>query len=261
MGGRGNNMVAKSKQKERTDQTKKDFLKALEKSRGIIVTACKAVGMSRSQVRTWRAQDKVFRDAMDEISENSIDFVEGKLYDKIAEGDLTAIIFYLKTKGRERGYGAKSVAEIEEKRAKAEERTALGTIQKDIEKKIRSKKQYIVKLLKEQGKYTSELTYQVEITAKLLVRADILSNEIFSSGYEPINVEYSREGAERKAIDPREKLFMDVLLQGQRALRALGMNTESKERRVDKDNYSDFMNECKFDDTMLISPPGAVEDK
>lgn len=56
-----------------------------------------------------------------------------------------------------------------------------------------------------------------------------------------VNVEYSREGNERKTIDPKEKLYIELLQQGQKALRALGMNTESKERKSDNDSFNDFM--------------------
>ena len=112
---------------------------------------------------------------------------------------------------------------------------------KKIAAKIKSKKAYIVKLLKKQGKYTAELTYQVDITAKLLVRADILGDEIMADGHQAVNVEYSREGNERKTIDPKEKLYIELLQQGQKALRALGMNTESKERKSDNDSFNDFM--------------------
>ena len=34
---------------------------------------------------------------------------------------------------------------------------------------------------------------------------------------------------------------MEVLEKGQKALRALGMNTESKERKTDNDNYKEFL--------------------
>ncbi len=87
----------------------------------------------------------------------------------------------------------------------------------------------------------------MDITAKLLVRADLLGDEIMADSHKAVNVEYSREGNERKTIDPKEKLYLDVLEKGQKALRALGMNTESKERKNDNDGYSDFLSEMRED--------------
>lgn len=117
-----------------------------------------------------------------------------------------------------------------------------------IERRVKSKKAYIVKLLKEQGKYTAELTYQVEITARLLARADMLSDEIMQDGYKAVNVEYSREGNERLSVNPKEKLYLDVLRQGQKALQALGMNTEAKERKTDNDTFNEFMHVMREDE-------------
>ena len=118
---------------------------------------------------------------------------------------------------------------------------------KMIDRKIKNKKDYIVKLLKVQGKYTTELTYQVEITARLLVRADMLNDEILSEGHKAVNIEYSREGNERATINPKERLYLEVLEKVQKALRALGMNTESKERKTDNDNFNDFWAAMKED--------------
>jgi len=42
--------------------------------------------------------------AIDDARERTTDLAEGKLFQKINEGDNTAIIFYLKTQGKRRGY-------------------------------------------------------------------------------------------------------------------------------------------------------------
>ena len=88
---------------------------------------------------------------------------------------------------------------------------------------------------------------QVEITARLLVRADMLNDEILSEGHKAVNIEYSREGNERATINPKELLYLEVLEKVQKALRALGMNTESKERKTDNDNFNDFWAAMKED--------------
>ena len=225
------------------DVKKTKFLKALSKAYGIIAPACNAVGISRYTYYRWYHGDKEFREKADEIAETQIDFVESKLMQSINANDTTAIIFYLKTKGKKRGYSDKAQPKTDDTLPVSQTlpEPSIEEDKKKIAAKIKSKKAYIVKLLKKQGKYTAELTYQVDITAKLLVRADILGDEIMADGHQAVNVEYSREGNERKTIDPKEKLYIELLQQGQKALRALGMNTESKERKSDNDSFNDFM--------------------
>ncbi len=226
------------------DKRKEKFLKALKQGCGIVATACEASGVSRSTYYKWKAEDAVFRAAAEEIQEGQIDYVESKLIDAIGRNDTTAIIFYLKTKGKRRGYTDKALpGETQHPTAPAGEPDG-----KRIAAKVKSKRAYIVKLLKEQGKYTAELTYQVEITAQLLVRAEMLGDEILAEGHKVVNVEYSREGNERVTLNPKEKLYLEVLEKGQKALRALGMNTESKERKTDNDGFSDFLSQVKRED-------------
>ena len=101
---------------------KKELLEALNGCKGIVSTACKSVGLSRTTFYEYYNSDPEFARQADEAQENAIDFVEGKLFEKIngvsvirytakGEEDVyeqppsdTAIIFYLKTKGRKRGY-------------------------------------------------------------------------------------------------------------------------------------------------------------
>lgn len=92
---------------DKLDTIKKGLLQSLTKSRGMISTACKLSNISRSQFYNYYNADAEFREQVREIKEIAIDAVEAKLLNKVDEGDTTAIIFYLKTIGRKRGYSEK----------------------------------------------------------------------------------------------------------------------------------------------------------
>jgi len=114
------------------DTNKKAILQALEIHKGIVSVACKAVDMPRSTFYNWLNSDDAFKSEVEEIQEVALDYVEGKLFEKIEgvtmlgkgnqEGDDpptytippsdTAIIFYLKTKGKRRGYIERTEQEI-----------------------------------------------------------------------------------------------------------------------------------------------------
>lgn len=104
---------------------KKALLTVLAKTKGIVLTACQSVGISRTQFYNYVNSDEKFAARVSEIQEEAIDFVESKLMEKINGITLlgkggsgedeedptytlppsdTAIIFYLKTKGKKRGY-------------------------------------------------------------------------------------------------------------------------------------------------------------
>lgn len=90
--------------KNQPEKWKELLLKALEKSLGIVTPACKEVGISRDRFYTYYNEDPKFRAEVDKINDIQGDFVESQLFRKIKEGSERSIHFYLKYKGRNRGY-------------------------------------------------------------------------------------------------------------------------------------------------------------
>ena len=83
---------------------KEAMIEALEKSLGVITMACKNVGIARKTHYEWYKEDMEYKEAVDDVINIALDFAESMLYKQIQEKDTTAIIFYLKTKGKKRGY-------------------------------------------------------------------------------------------------------------------------------------------------------------
>lgn len=81
-----------------------DFLIAYEKCLGVLKPACDMTGMCRKTIWEWRKKYPEFDEACHECEETAVDFVETKLYKLIDGGAEASTIFYLKTKGRKRGY-------------------------------------------------------------------------------------------------------------------------------------------------------------
>ncbi|QDP57500.1 MAG: hypothetical protein Unbinned2072contig1001_14 [Prokaryotic dsDNA virus sp.] len=92
---------------------KKSVLEALEKSLGIVSTACKKVGISRRTYYNWYNNDSVFKAAVDDINEMALDYAESKLHGLIKDSNVAAILFYLKTKGKSRGFIERNEVAVE----------------------------------------------------------------------------------------------------------------------------------------------------
>ena len=92
------------KKSVKSDTIKKGMLIALEKSLGVVTTACKNVNVARSTHYEWMLNDNDYRKQVDSIQDIAIDFAESQLHKQINEGNTPATIFYLKTKGKKRGY-------------------------------------------------------------------------------------------------------------------------------------------------------------
>ena len=101
---------------EQTEQLKKAMLEALEKSLGVVTTACKQTKIGRTTHYRWLSEDKEYRKAVNDLKTVALDFAESKLHSSIADGNVTAIIFYLKTQGKARGYVERQEIEVAEKK-------------------------------------------------------------------------------------------------------------------------------------------------
>lgn len=80
------------------------MLEALEKSLGVVTTAAKAAGIDRDTHRLWLKDDAEYKAKVEELSDVALDFAESQLHKQILNGEVTSTIFFLKTKGKQRGY-------------------------------------------------------------------------------------------------------------------------------------------------------------
>ena len=84
------------------------FLQSLREKMGIASLACSQTGISFSTYANWRLSDPQFETSVQEIEEAALDFVETRLFEKINQGDVRMIRFFLETRGKKRGYVTKS---------------------------------------------------------------------------------------------------------------------------------------------------------
>lgn len=95
------------------------FLYYLEKARGNVTAAAEISGIGRASHYRWIRENNEYREAVEDIENATINFVESKLFTLIngvmiqtKDGksvyqkppDIAAIIFFLKTRGKSHGY-------------------------------------------------------------------------------------------------------------------------------------------------------------
>ena len=96
----------------KSDTLKKTLLECLDKSLGIVSHACKKANTTRKTFYQYCQEDPDFKSEVEDIAEKAIDFAESKLLESIKNGSDTATIFYLKTKGKKRGYVERSEVDL-----------------------------------------------------------------------------------------------------------------------------------------------------
>jgi len=90
---------------------KENFIKALKANLGNIAESCKSINISRQTYYRW-IEDKQFLQSCKDAEESLLDFAESQLQELIKDKNPIAIFFYLKTKGKKRGYIEKQEVQL-----------------------------------------------------------------------------------------------------------------------------------------------------
>ncbi len=85
---------------------------ALRKNLGGITAACKVTGFCRKTHYRWLEADENYKFWVETVQEETHDFAENALFKLIHSGNPQAVMFYLKTKAKERGYKEKQEIEV-----------------------------------------------------------------------------------------------------------------------------------------------------
>ena len=106
--------MSESIKNKKSNLTKKQkaMLRALEMTGHNITQACKKIGITRETHYYWLHNSDEYKKRDEELQESLLDFAETMLMKKIKEGDTTGLIFFLKTKGKKRGYSERPDIEV-----------------------------------------------------------------------------------------------------------------------------------------------------
>ena len=98
--------------KQKLTPRKRSMIDALEKSLGIVSPAARNAKVPRGMHYQWLKEDPIYKEAFEDVMEMQLDFAESALLTNIKNGSSTDTIFYLKCKGKKRGYVEKQEQEV-----------------------------------------------------------------------------------------------------------------------------------------------------
>lgn len=84
-----------------------DVMALVDEKHGNVSSIARALRISRQAVYRIIDKSEPLKDALSSARETMLDNVESKLYAEALAGNTTAMIFFLKTQGRSRGYQEK----------------------------------------------------------------------------------------------------------------------------------------------------------
>lgn len=82
----------------------KVLIAQIHEMKGNVATIAQRLGVSRTTIYNYINKMSSVKAALEEARETMLDNIESKLYSKALGGNMTAIIFFLKTQGKSRGY-------------------------------------------------------------------------------------------------------------------------------------------------------------
>ena len=94
---------------------KNQLLAALKKSLGVVSAACQMCNIERSTFYNYMERDPEFKKQVEDLENYCTDYVETQFFKNIQNGNTAEILFYLKTKGRKRGYSEKQEIDLTSK--------------------------------------------------------------------------------------------------------------------------------------------------
>lgn len=92
------------KDKRTTVEKKAQFLEELAKCMAVKTRAARNAHIGRTMLYDYINTDKDFALKVQEIEDAAVDYAESKLAELVAMGDRASIMFFLKAKGKDRGY-------------------------------------------------------------------------------------------------------------------------------------------------------------
>jgi len=87
----------------RLSKEQKHFIATLKQALGVVSIALQQTGVRVEDYQEW-LENPFFKEEVDKVADVSLDFVENQLIKEIKNGNMAAIQYYLKTKGKHRGY-------------------------------------------------------------------------------------------------------------------------------------------------------------
>lgn len=90
--------------RSRQRKKKAEFIEVFAKSLALVASTCRKIGITSPTFYNWYNEDEEFAAKVDEVRELAKDQIEAKIYEKVSNGDTTMLIFYAKTKMKDRGY-------------------------------------------------------------------------------------------------------------------------------------------------------------